>query len=166
MNPVRRRSLWIGVLFLVATTSYLAGSGMVESIVTAPDPPAAIGEASETLLAGIVLDLVNVGAVIGIGVLMARVVRTKSPVAASGYAASRLVEGALLALSEMSVLALAGITGSAGPAASEALKLVADFAIEVRFVAFDLAMIALPVWLIVKGFRPEALLESTESGAT
>ena len=145
MTLERRRAVIIGVLFLVATASYMAGSGMIESVLETQDFLDQLLSSKATLLLGILLECVNIAAVVGIGVLMIPIVQQQNTVVAFGYAGSRIIEAALLTASEISVLALIPVAGSASSAMSSDMQILADFAVQFRFASVNLAMLALGI---------------------
>jgi hypothetical protein len=82
----------VGALFLLAFVVYLAGGAMVE--------------AGESLVpAGALLMLVNSAAVVGIGVLAFPVLRPHSELSAHAYLVGRAIEGVMLAVGIVFLLA-------------------------------------------------------------
>jgi D-arabinose 1-dehydrogenase-like Zn-dependent alcohol dehydrogenase len=66
---VRSTAELVGILFLAAMVASLVGGGLVEAVISAPDYLSHIAENETQLLIGVLLELVNGIAVLGIGVL-------------------------------------------------------------------------------------------------
>jgi hypothetical protein len=103
---LRRTSVLVGVLFLLATVAYLAGSGLIRSVTGDPRYLTIAVPDRHRLFAGVLLELVNCVAVVGIAVLLFPVLRRRSEPAAVGYLAARLVESVILAVGTLSPLLL------------------------------------------------------------
>ncbi len=125
----------IGASFLVSTTAYILGSGLIESALATADN-AQFAANSGRLVSGVLLQLVNSAAVVVIGVLFYPLLRRSSEPIALGYVSARVIESVLLALGGLVTLAMLA-TGQ-GPAAESGPVLVA-----VSAVAYQIAMIAL-----------------------
>jgi Domain of unknown function (DUF4386) len=116
---LRRTSVLVGALFLLATVAYLAGSGLVQSVTGDPRYLTIAYPDRHRLFAGVLLELVNCGAVIGIAVLLFPVLRRRSEPVAVGYLASRLVESVILAVGALSPLLLVTLSRAHPHAGSE-----------------------------------------------
>lgn len=108
----------IGVLFVLATATAIAGGLLVEPT-GAPDALTAAAAAPGEVVTGVLLELVLVLSVVAIGALAYPVLRREDPGLALGYAATRLLEGVLLlaaTLSSVIVLELGrdGVTDVGG----------------------------------------------------
>lgn len=93
MISARRTARTVGTLMLAGFLLYGIGS----SIATTASPGA-------LLTAGTVMMLLNSAAVISIGVLMRPVLRPHAPATAVGYLATRIFEGAFLAVGAIALL--------------------------------------------------------------
>ena len=122
MNDDRKTAIIVGALFLVAMVASLAGGGMVESVISAPEPFAAVSENETLLVVGVLLELVNAIAVIGIGVLMFTVLKRHNETQAVGYLSLRIVEAVFCSLIVVSPLSLIRL-GQNQPQASAALSI-------------------------------------------
>lgn len=140
----RRTATTVGVLFLVATAAYLVGSALVAAAVQAPTTPTSLNE--RQLRLGILLELVNAAAVVGIGVLLFPALRRHGEGMALGYAGARLIEAVLLVVGALGVLLLPalgrGLLG-ADAAAPAQLGGWVDVAMAWHELTFQAAMIAL-----------------------
>jgi hypothetical protein len=86
----RKTAVLVGVLFLLATATFAAGSSFITSYFSA-----AGGQAS-TLLAGVLLEGISAIAVAGIGVAMWPVLKRYNVGLAHGYRALRIGEGLMI----------------------------------------------------------------------
>ena len=130
-GSTRRTAIAVGALILTATVSYLAGSALIDSALdaTGSDPNAT------QVRVGVFLEFVNAAAVVGVGVLLFPILRRYREGMALGYAATRIIESALLLTSALFALLLV--------ADGSELRTFGEFATEGRDLAFQLAMIAL-----------------------
>jgi hypothetical protein len=106
MNSNRRTATVVGALFLTAMGASLLGGGLIGSALDVSDPVAAANDSSAKLVVGVLLELVNCAAVIGIAVLLFPVLRRRSPAMAFGYVGFRIIETALIAVAAVIPLAL------------------------------------------------------------
>ena len=128
MSTDRKTEIAVGALFFLATASYLVGSQLIAPALSAADGVLSLN--STQLRIGVLLEVVNAGAVVGIGVLLFPILRQYSDSGALGYAISRTIESVLLVVSALSALSL--VTPGQGIAAASAYNL-----------AFQMAMVAL-----------------------
>lgn len=135
-SSLRRTAIAVGVLFLVQTASYLVGDALVRSAV---DTGAVSDSRAVSVQAGVFLQFVNVTAVIGIGVLMFPILRRFREAIALGYAATKIMEAALLLVSALFALLILPI----GQTASDGATALGALSMEAYDLAFQLAMIAL-----------------------
>lgn len=142
----------VGVLFLTATASYLAGSELIASAVEAPDHLSNLNATRVRL--GVLLELVNAAAVVGIGVLLFPVLRRHREAMALGYAGTRIIESTLLLVPR--VLPVLGFFGYAALFASGWLVITGHDATSVLYIPGALFELALPLWLIARGFNSAA----------
>ena len=144
MTTNRKTAIAVGVLFFVATASYLVGNALIGSAVGAADHLANGGETP--LRIGVLLEFLDAAAVVGIGVLLFPILRTHREALALGYAGTRIIESALLLVSGLFALLLLPISQAsvrADAASSSQLETLATVAMDAYGLAFQLAMIAL-----------------------
>ncbi len=123
----KRTARVVGVLFLVAMVASLAGGVLIASVLDVPDYLTAVVEREAQVLAGVVLELVNATAVIGIAVLLFPVLKRFSEALALGYVALRVIEVAIAVAAVVSPLALIALSrtyATAAPADAAALPLL------------------------------------------
>ena len=118
----RKTASTVGTLFLVAMVASLLGGGLVESVISVPEPFAAVSENETVLVVGVLLELVNAIAVIGIGVLMFTVLKRHNETQAVGYLSLRIVEAVFCSLIVVSPLSLIRL-GQNQPQASAVLSI-------------------------------------------
>ena len=122
MSTNKKNAATVGALFLIAMVASLVGGGMVESVISAPEPFAAVSENETLLVVGTLLELINAIAVIGIGVLMFTVLKRHNETQAVGYLSLRIVEAVFCSLIVISPLSLIRL-GQNQPQASAALSI-------------------------------------------
>ena len=134
MKIYRKYSIAIGVLFLLATASYMTGSEMVVSSLDIANGFANIN--ANALKFGIVLEFINNAAVVGIASLMYPLLRKKNEWIATGYVASRIIEACLLMICSVCALVLAF-------AAPETIQQVGGTLLIFRDLLFQMVLISL-----------------------
>jgi hypothetical protein len=106
MDSTRRTATMAGTLFLVAMGASLLGGGLIGSALDASNSLAAAHASSGTVVVGVLLELVNCAAVVGIAVLLFPILRRHSQVMAFAYVGFRVIETALIAVAAVIPLAL------------------------------------------------------------
>lgn len=106
MNSTRKTGIIVGVLFLTATFANMLGDGLMEPILNAPDYLTKVSANKTQVIIGVLLQLITGAAVVGIGVLMFPILRKHNEPMALGYAAIRIIEGAIFVVMVMSPLLL------------------------------------------------------------
>jgi len=96
----------IGALFLAAFVFYGVGTGLVTSLLTAPDFLSTVFAQQATLVLGTFLMLVNSVVVVGLGALFFPLLEHHGKRTALAYLASRIVEAVLLAIGALCLLML------------------------------------------------------------
>ncbi len=122
MSMNKKTAATVGALFLIAMVASLVGGGLVESVISAPEPFAAVSENETLLVTGVLLELVNAIAVVGIGALMFTVLKRHNETQAVGYLSLRIVEAVFCSLIVVSPLSLIRL-GQNQPQASVALSI-------------------------------------------
>jgi hypothetical protein len=84
----------------------LLGGGLVESIIAAPDYLIAVSENENQLIAGVLLELINGIAVLGIGLLMYPILKQYNETIALGYFGARIIEAVFCSVIIISPLSL------------------------------------------------------------
>ena len=90
----RATTIAVGLLFFVATATYLAGSALVNSALAG-----SVESHATPLRIGLFLELVNAAAVVGIGVLLYPILCRYNAGLALAYAGARIIEATMLLVS-------------------------------------------------------------------
>jgi hypothetical protein len=106
MNAYRKTAISVGALFLIAMVASLLGGGLVESILTAPDYLVAVSENETQVIIGVLLELVNAIAVVGIAALMFPILKRHNESIATGYLGLRIIEAVFCSVIVISPLSL------------------------------------------------------------
>ncbi|MDX1913170.1 MAG: DUF4386 domain-containing protein [Saprospiraceae bacterium] len=134
----------IGCLFLAAIFTYATGSALVNNILSATEFPANPSGVPFPLSAGGFLMLLNSLAVVGIGVLMANILKPRFALVARFYLVSRLVEAVLLLIGVIALLsAIVVVRKNSGDPAL--LQLILEQAKMTNYYAYQTAMLTLGV---------------------
>jgi hypothetical protein len=106
----RKTAVIVGALFLTAMVSYLVGALLIDSIISSPDYLNNVSSNESTVIIGVLLELINVIAVIGIAVIMYPILKKFNEALALGYVAFRIIEATLLVVAVISPLLLIAIS--------------------------------------------------------
>ena len=106
MGIDKKSARFVGVLFLTAMVASLLGGGIVESIISSSNYLAAASESKPQLLIGVLLELINGIAVVGIAVLMFPILKRINTSMAIGYLCFRIIEALFCCLIVISPLSL------------------------------------------------------------
>jgi hypothetical protein len=130
----------IAIGYLVATATAMSGFFLFETLTEAADFPAAIATNRLRLALGVLLQLVNDGAVVMIGVLFYLILRNHAPLLAVTVLTTRALEAGILIIGKIGILLLTRISsdGSADP-------LLAKLALDIHWWSFVLGMLPLGV---------------------
>ena len=96
----------VGALFLIATITYLIGSGLIESIAGASNYLANVYPNRTRVILGVLLELVNSAAVLGIAVLLFPILRRHNETIALSYVGFRIMESVILTVAALGPLSL------------------------------------------------------------
>jgi len=133
VKPKRKNETIIGVLFLLATASYMLGSGLVENALKITDFSLLN---AEQLKIGILFELINSAAVVGIAALTFPILRKYSESLTMIYVSSRIIESALLLIAAIGPLLLITLNRIEAQQLNSMLTLFASY-------SFQMAMISL-----------------------
>jgi hypothetical protein len=133
VKPQRKNEIIIGVLFLLATASYMIGSGLVETALKITDFSLIN---AEQVKIGILLELINSAAVVGIAALIFPILRKYSEGLTIIYVSSRIIESALLLLAAIGPLLLITLNQIEAQQLNTMITLFASY-------SFQMAMISL-----------------------
>jgi hypothetical protein len=131
MNPTRRAATTAGAFFLVAAAASIPALALFQPVLGDAEYVLGPGADGRVLLGGL-LEIVTVVAVVGTGVALYPVVRRQHHAAALGYAFGRLMEGALIAVGLVSILAVVTLRQEAAAADEGALVVVQEALVAVK----------------------------------
>ena len=106
MNPNKTTARIVGALFLIAMVTSLAGGIWLESMTAEAGYLAKLSSQSTQVLLGVLLELVNCLAVIGIAAALFPLMKVDSPALAAGYLGTRVVEVVVLSVAAICPLVL------------------------------------------------------------
>lgn len=113
----------VGILFILATVPFSISVVVLEPILAPPDVMARVAGSPGRVGVGVLLELVNHIAVVGIAVVVFPVLKTFSERLALGYLAARSIEAALFGVATLHLLTLVFVSGelvaAGGPPAAE-----------------------------------------------
>jgi len=110
MNTHNKTARIVGILFLTAMVTSLLGGIWLESILTAPDYLSSISGNKTQVVTGVLLELINGLAVIGIAVGMYPIFRKQYEALALGYVALRIIEAVIVIAAVISPLSLIALS--------------------------------------------------------
>ncbi|MHB0874720.1 MAG: DUF4386 domain-containing protein, partial [Anaerolineae bacterium] len=99
-----------GALFLTAMVTSLVGGVWLESILSAPDYLVTVAANETQVTIGVLLELVNCAAVVGIAAVLFPILKRHSEALAIGYVGFRVVEAGVLAAAVISPLVLVALS--------------------------------------------------------
>lgn len=106
MNTGKRTARAVGALFLMVNITFLAGALSLESVLGSADVLVAVSANRPQVIVGVLLELVNGIAYIGIAVLLFPILKQHNVSLALGYVGFRLIEFVMQFAADISVLSL------------------------------------------------------------
>ncbi len=106
MNANKKTAIIIGVLFLTALATSIFGGGLIETIVGAPDYLETVSENETTVIIGVLIELINCAAVVGLAVMLFPILKHQNEALALGYIGFRVIEAMILIVAVISPLTL------------------------------------------------------------
>jgi len=110
MNTNKSTARIVGVLFLTAMVTSLLGGFWLESILNAPDYLTTVSANETQVIIGVLLELINGIAVVGIAVTMFPIFKKHNEALALGYVAFRIIEAVIVVGAVISPLALVALS--------------------------------------------------------
>lgn len=137
----------IGVLFLIATASYMIGSTLIEANLTSSDYLSHIYSNRTEIYIGLLLEFMNSAVVVGIAMLLFPLLRHHKESIAIGYLSSRIIESVLLIVGIISplLLTLSETFNTADGTNWESYSVIGELLIKGQEMTFELAMLALGI---------------------
>jgi hypothetical protein len=106
MNTSKTTARIVGALFLIAMVTSLLGGIWLESIMGEAGYLAEVSSQGTQVLLGVLLELVNCLAVVGIAAAMFPLMKVQNEALAAGYLGTRVVEAVVLSVAALSPLLL------------------------------------------------------------
>lgn len=146
MNTDKKNARIVGLLFLLATATYMTGSALIDTIVNAPDYLMNVYPNRVQVISGVLLQFVDAVAVVGIGVVMYPLLKRYNETIASGYVATRILEFVFLVIGGVGSLLLITLSGSvleAGAANAAQFQALGELLQMQIFLGYQIAMLTL-----------------------
>jgi len=106
MDSNRKTAIFVGAFFLVGYAILWPGGFLIDSILDASDYLINVSANKTQVLIGMLLELINAAAVVGIAVLMFPFLKQHNEKMALGYVGSRIVESTILVVGSIFLLLL------------------------------------------------------------
>ena len=106
MNTNRRTAILVGALFLISYVGVFAGYALLEPVIDAPDYLSQIHLNKSLVMGGVLLELVNGIAVLGVAVILYPLLKKYHEGIALGYVAFRVLECGMQVAMDMGPLSL------------------------------------------------------------
>ncbi|MGD2179068.1 MAG: DUF4386 domain-containing protein [Anaerolineae bacterium] len=149
MNARNGTARSVGAFFLFSNVTFILGAlVLVEPILSAPDYLTLVSENRTQVILGVLLEIANGVAYLGIAVLMFAVLRRRFESAALGYVGFRIIEFVMQALSSLGALSLVTLSEEfvgAGSADASAFQAAGTVLLAQRSWAFQMVSITLPL---------------------
>jgi len=110
MNSNRSTARTVGVLFLIAIVVSILGGSIIEPVLTAPDYLSSVSENGAQVVMGVLLELINGLAVIGIAVMLFPILKKHNEALALGYVALRILEAVVVIIAVSGPLTLIALS--------------------------------------------------------
>ncbi|KGE17429.1 DUF4386 domain-containing protein [Paenibacillus wynnii] len=145
MDKNRTTAITVGVFMLMATVSFMIGSGLIESVLNHPEYLNHVYPNRTKLVLGIFLVFMDAAFVFGIGMLMFPVLKKHNEAIALGYFGTRVMESVTLIVSIISLLILIPLSQeyTAAGTTGGSYQTIGTLAIKGYDTAFQLAMLVL-----------------------
>ena len=106
MDTSRKTAMFVGALFLTAMVTSIMGGALIEPLLSTPQDLVTLPANQTQLVSGVLLELVNAIAVVGIAVMMFPILRRHTEAIALGYVAIRIIEALMQIVSDVIPLSL------------------------------------------------------------
>jgi hypothetical protein len=110
VNSTRKTARIVGALFLIAMLTSILGGGLIEAVLDAPEYLMDVSANETQVIIGVLLELVNGIAVVGIAVFMFPLFKKYSEALALGYVAFRIIEAVIAVAAVVSALTLIALS--------------------------------------------------------
>jgi len=134
----------VGALFLIVNAAFIAGAMSIEAILGSPDYLAIISSNRAQIILGVLLEIINGIAYIGIAVLMFPILKKHFESLALGFVGFRIIEFVMQILADLSPLSLLNLSEEflkAGAPESSIFQTMGASLLADRFWAFQMISI-------------------------
>ncbi len=153
MKSQRRSEITIGLLFLMATASYMIGSGLIESELQGTN---AILDTNKVRI-GVFLEFINSAAVVGIAALIFPILKKYSEGLTLIYFSSRIIESILLLISAIGPIILITLNEGKLQQFQSLISLFAHYSFQIAMVSLSIGSIFLCYILFKDKLLPRVL---------
>jgi hypothetical protein len=145
MNTSKKIAAIVGALFLFSNVTFILGAIVfIEPMLGAPDYLTLVSAKGPQAVSGVLLELINAVAYVGIAVLMFPILRQRFESVALGYVGLRIIEFVMQILGDISLLSLLTLSEDfvrAGAPASSPFQALGTLLLAERFWAFQMVSI-------------------------
>lgn len=152
MSTDKHAARIVGVLFLAATVTYMLGNGIIGSILSDPNYLNLVYPNKNKMVIGMLLELANCVAVVGIAVTLFPILKKHNENIALGYMSFRIIEALILIIGAIIPLLLITLSEEyikAGAPDISYFQTLGALAIKGKDFAFQLAMIILGLYSLL-----------------
>ena len=144
METSRKTARIVGVLFLTVNIAFLVGVMILESVLGSTDYLATISSKRMEVVLGVLIELINAVAYVGIAVLMFPILKGRFESMALGFIGFRVVEFVMQTLADVRALSLVTISEefvSASAAEASSFQTLGSLLLADRYWAFQMVSI-------------------------
>ncbi|MEC0229972.1 DUF4386 domain-containing protein [Paenibacillus alba] len=152
MNSTIKSARIAGILFLVATFTYMLGNGLIEAILNDPDYLLHVYPNKTQVSIGVLLEFINSVAAVGIAITLFPILKKQNEQIALGYIAFRAIEAVILIVGAICPLLLIHASKeyiAAGAPVASYFQTIGSVALQGKFLSFQLAMIVLGLYSLL-----------------
>jgi hypothetical protein len=110
MRTSKTTARFVGALFLIAMVTSLGGGLWLESMMAAPDYLDTLSSQSTQVLIGVLLELINCIAVVGIAAALYPLMKEQNGALAAGYLGTRVVEATILSIAAIGPMLMVSLS--------------------------------------------------------
>jgi hypothetical protein len=153
----RQTAIIVGALFLIALVAAIVGGTLIDAILNAADPLSEVADKENQLVTGVLLEMINGLAVVGIATLLFPILKRQDESLALSYVALRVIESVIIIAAVVAPVVLislaqeqaaGGADASSLPAAGAALLAVRERLVG-QFTGIFFGLAALPLYTLL-----------------
>lgn len=146
INTYRKTSIVVGIVYLAGFVVGLTGSGLIQSVLSAPNPLSTVSANSIIIAIGVIFWLLAVAGDAAHGILLYPILKQHSERVAVGYLASRIIDAVFIAVSVLFVLLQIPLGGEylkATAPTTASLQILSTLSVQANLSAYAIGMMAL-----------------------